>query len=331
MSVKKLLTKWIKGLLDVKRIKNNKCDEGVVPAPLPKTIPEDLINEYTMNGRMNLLYWFFDDRVLNNERLHITKKTYKRVFRQLQTGTFRYYEEEGTALLQALDNYPVKGKDVIIWGLAGCNCEAIAVWKGAKKVYVVEYNKPVCNHKRIEVLNHEEITQKAIMADFAISFSSFEHDGLGRYGDQLLPNGDLHAMQEAHKFLKNDGLLFLGVPLGKDCIVWNAHRIYGKNRLPLLLKGWQLIDVFDINTQISPEYPFDLNLGYFIQNVMVLKKIATDFPNDENLLGKNEKTGNRKVLFERINRVINNMKYNLNEPISDHFITVMPENEQFYY
>ena len=31
--------------------------------------------------------------------------------------------------------------------------------------------------------------------DFAFSFSSIEHNGLGRYGDALDPNGDLRDME----------------------------------------------------------------------------------------------------------------------------------------
>lgn len=31
--------------------------------------------------------------------------------------------------------------------------------------------------------------------DFAVSFSSIEHNGLGRYGDALDPNGDLRDVE----------------------------------------------------------------------------------------------------------------------------------------
>jgi len=36
----------------------------------------------------------------------------------------------------------------------------------------------------------------------------------------------------------------LAVPVGKDCLYWNAHRVYGHLRLPLLLNGWNTIDTF---------------------------------------------------------------------------------------
>jgi hypothetical protein len=314
-----VLIRYCKHLVEVSTKGSDRVSEVIEPRggrsplnvsypPPPNTIPENMVDQYTQNGKLKVLYYFFDDRVLDENRAHNTNEIYRKVFRRLDEGQFRYYESEGNALLLALGKYPVQGKSIIIWGLAGCNCEAVSVWSGADKVYVVDYNKPICDNDKIEVMNHDEITQKGIRADFAISYSSFEHDGLGRYGDPLSPNGDLRAMEEAHKFLKNDGVLFLGVPLGQDCIVWNAHRIYGKHRLPLLLKGWQLLDVFDVNEKTTAEYPFDLEAGKYIQNVLVLKRIEQDYPPDECFTVKSpqNKTGN---VFEKINNIIYEYKH----------------------
>lgn len=76
-----------------------------------------------------------------------------------------------------------------------------------------------------------------------VSISNFEHDGLGRYGDPIDPNGDLRAMREMQTLVKPDGFLILGVPVARDAVVWNAHRLYGRLRLPLLLQGWT-VDAF---------------------------------------------------------------------------------------
>lgn len=40
------------------------------------------------------------------------------------------------------------------------------------------------------------------LVDFAISYSSWEHDGLGRYGDPVDPWGDVKAMQRASCYVK---------------------------------------------------------------------------------------------------------------------------------
>jgi hypothetical protein len=138
----------------------------------------------------------------------------------------------------------------------------------------------------------------------AISYSSFEHDGLGRYGDPLNPDGDIRAMEEAHRFLEQNGILFLGVPLGQDCIVWNLHRIYGKNRLPRLLKGYKLIDVFDVN-DIDP---FSRPSGHGKQNTLVLQKIESDFPEDGYLCGIIPGDNTKFQAVDLLNR-INSMIY----------------------
>jgi hypothetical protein len=64
----------------------------------------------------------------------------------------------------------------------------------------------------------------------ALSISSFDHDGLGRYGDPLGPDNDLRAMRAARCLLRRQGVLLLTLPVGPDAVVWNLHRRYGALR-----------------------------------------------------------------------------------------------------
>jgi len=234
--------------------------------PPPSTIPEHLHNDFTMNNQIPVLYWYFDER--NDSKIHNSAEDYQKAFENLENRTFKYYDKDINSFYAAFEKYSLKGKSVLIWGLAGINCEAMAIWQGAEHVYVVDYNKPVCEHSKITVMNHEELVKSGIKTDVAISFSSFEHDGLGRYGDPLNPNGDLAAMQMAKEFLKDDGYMLFGVPQGKDCLVWNTHRIYGEIRLPLLLRGWKTEAVFE------QESPVGKPIGtHHVQPLMVLRKI----------------------------------------------------------
>jgi SAM-dependent methyltransferase len=222
-----------------------------------------------MNGKIPVFYHYFDESGNKNYLLqierkvsqitHNTIKTYNTAFKLLDKKDFKYYGEEANSFYDVLWKYPLSGKTVIVWGLLGCNCNIIALWNNAQKVIVVDYNKPQCDHEKIVVLSHEELKAQRFEADAAFSYSSFEHDGFGRYGNLIVPDGDLQAMQDAHRHLKKDGILFLGVPMGKDSLVWNDARIYGKLRLPLLLKDYQLLDVFDPYKTITPEYPFRQN------------------------------------------------------------------------
>lgn len=53
---------------------------------------------------------------------------------------------------------------------------------------------------------------------------TIEHIGLGRYGDPLDPNGDLKAIAELRR-VGSDHLLIV-VPVGRQRVVFNAHRVY---------------------------------------------------------------------------------------------------------
>ena len=50
--------------------------------------------------------------------------------------------------------------------------------------------------------------------DIALSISSFDHDGLGRYGDPIDAIADIRAMRLAQCLLKPQGLMFLTIPIG---------------------------------------------------------------------------------------------------------------------
>lgn len=49
-------------------------------------------------------------------------------------------------------------------------------------------------------------------------------------------------MASVGRYLSPHGLLYLAVPVGRDRVYWNAGRVYGHIRLPLLLKGWGLVE-----------------------------------------------------------------------------------------
>ena len=77
--------------------------------------------------------------------------------------------------------------------------------------------------------------------DVAVLCSVVEHIGLaGRYTQRDVPDGDLLAMAQVARILKPDGRLLLTVPVGKDLVFRPWHRIYGEERLPLLLAEFQV-------------------------------------------------------------------------------------------
>jgi len=120
--------------------------------------------------------------------------------------------------------------------------EATCLAHGATEVVTVEYNQ--LTYGNLRTVSGEDFdafyATEQNSFDVAISLSSFDHDGLGRYGDPLNPTGDFAAMSKMLSILKPGGRCFFSVPIGPDVIVGNLHRRYGRLRLPLLLATWRI-------------------------------------------------------------------------------------------
>lgn len=79
--------------------------------------------------------------------------------------------------------------------------------------------------------------------DLIINCSSIEHVGLpGRYGvTEEQANGDLEAMATLRNLLKPGKEMVLTIPVGRDRVFLPRHRVYGPERLPRLLAGWEVV------------------------------------------------------------------------------------------
>jgi Caenorhabditis protein of unknown function, DUF268 len=78
--------------------------------------------------------------------------------------------------------------------------------------------------------------------DLIINCSSIEHVGLaGRYGvTESRPDGDIEAMVILKNLVKPGKIMLLTIPVGRDRLFKPLHRVYGQDRLPKLLKGWEI-------------------------------------------------------------------------------------------
>jgi len=152
-------------------------------------------------------------------------------------------------LLESFEKYSITNKRVAVVGSETPWVEAILLNLN-NKVTTIEYNVPETTYENLECKDYFNFFQEnKTPFDAVISISSIEHSGLGRYGDPLDPEGDLKAMKVILNNLKPSGTLILSCPFGKDALVWNAHRIYGPVRLPLLIDGFTEIDWFGIPKQ----------------------------------------------------------------------------------
>jgi|SaaInlStandDraft_4_1057021.scaffolds.fasta_scaffold57260_2 SAM-dependent methyltransferase len=78
--------------------------------------------------------------------------------------------------------------------------------------------------------------------DSIILASTIEHVGLsGRYNSPEDKDGDLKTMQKIKDLLIEGGEVILTIPVGQDMVFKPFHRIYGKERLPVLLEGFEVV------------------------------------------------------------------------------------------
>lgn len=80
--------------------------------------------------------------------------------------------------------------------------------------------------------------------DLIINVSAIEHVGIsGRYDVVAAnPDGDLEAMAALKRVLRPGKLMLLTIPIGQDRTFQPLHRVYGPERLPRLLAGWEILE-----------------------------------------------------------------------------------------
>ena len=80
--------------------------------------------------------------------------------------------------------------------------------------------------------------------DSISALHSIEHFGLGRYGDPIDYYGHLKAIENIYSMLQAGGVFYFAVPIGRQRIEFNAHRVFSVNYLLDLLDPMFKIDSF---------------------------------------------------------------------------------------
>ena len=84
--------------------------------------------------------------------------------------------------------------------------------------------------------------------DSISSLHAIEHFGLGRYGDPIDYFGHLKAIKNITSILKKGGVFYFSVPIGKQRIEFNAHRVFSvKYLLGLFEEDYSLVSFSYVN------------------------------------------------------------------------------------
>ncbi len=159
--------------------------------------------------------------------------------------------------------------------------ESILLAQGIKQVTTIEYDKTECEHPDLKTISRlfDDLPASESF-DLVCSFSSIEHSGLGRYGDEIDPYGDLKAMKEINQWLAPGGIALIGVPVSDQNLLNSfGNKFYSRKFLEeKLFKGFKIL-----NSIPYPIHAEQVNYeGFDWQNqpLFILKKPSNDRPKE---------------------------------------------------
>ena len=268
--------------------------------PPPKIIPNEITSNFTIDGLIPVVNFFVDDSnkgygthysYSESETIAYVEAA-KRIFLSVSKLSFQSCSVahndpnnlktcvkllKSKGLYAAIQKYSndFSCQKSVVFGSSEPWVEAIALTVGCESVTTLEYNNLTYLESDMRIVTfskHEfdEFYSKTFnVYDLAFSISSFDHDGLGRYGDPIDPYADIKAMNKSYQVLKPGGILFLSLPVGPDLLVFNTLRRYGSIRLPMMLEVFDVIDVIGWNAELL-HVQYDWKQAY--EPVFVLRK-----------------------------------------------------------
>jgi len=126
----------------------------------------------------------------------------------------------------------------------GSSVMMISVLSAMVKTVFVDYRPLIADLSGMNSVG-ANITQLPFQSDSLSSLSCqhvIEHIGLGRYGDPIDPDGSINAAKELERVLKPGGKLYLSLPVGRERICFNAHRVHAPNSVVEFFSHMKLID-----------------------------------------------------------------------------------------
>eukprot|EP01125_Pyxidicula_operculata_P001347 TRINITY_DN11241_c0_g1_i1.p2 TRINITY_DN11241_c0_g1~~TRINITY_DN11241_c0_g1_i1.p2 ORF type:complete len:367 (+),score=61.06 TRINITY_DN11241_c0_g1_i1:1226-2326(+) len=265
-----------------------------------KKLPENVQNDILMDGKMAFTDFYCSDAetgrhipTYRRDELDKNIEASREGIEQIEKGNklssdlvsrirSGWYPCLVTNVLKAIKKYPLVDKDVLIMNPVNPWTEGILLAHGVGSITVSDDRNSVdlTGHKKIKFIHHNNLsgTFDAIfkMDDHG---NAFNHVGLGRYGDLVNPNADIQKIDTYKHFLKEDGIMFFTTPVGPDRIEYNAHRIYGPVRLPMLLASYDVVEqfpCFDKYPTLEEAYVAEFKSKWENQWLFLVKRKADD-------------------------------------------------------
>jgi hypothetical protein len=107
------------------------------------------------------------------------------------------------------------------------------------------------------------------------SLHAIEHFGLGRYGDPIDPEGHRRAIDELQRVAAPGGTIYFSVPVGRQRLEFNAHRVFDPRSIIGLFGGCELLEfsvVTDGNILVERADPADYTGSEYACGLYLFRK-----------------------------------------------------------
>ncbi|MDR2408554.1 MAG: DUF268 domain-containing protein [Bacteroidales bacterium] len=104
------------------------------------------------------------------------------------------------------------------------------------------------------------------VCDSISSLHAIEHFGLGRYSDPVDSIGHIKAIENIYLMLKSKGRFYISLPIGRQRIEFNAHRVFSLSYLLALFENKFQLDRFSyVNDK-----------GFLLKNITLTKELINN-------------------------------------------------------
>ena len=219
-------------------------------------IPGELRDRFSMNDRVEIVDGFVDSTLSAECRELIADEHVQGFLFHNLHGLPPGARDRATAILAGyspshhpeakkafersqplLSDVEVNGKRLAVVEERDLFLESICVALGAETTAV--RLQPVENSSRL--LKAEQLAEWLASDDrydLIICRWLIESWGLGRHNEPIDPDGDLTLLARIRAKLDPGGRLIMTPPLGRDRLIFNAMRVYGAHRWPILMAGF---------------------------------------------------------------------------------------------
>lgn len=153
-----------------------------------------------------------------------------------------YFHQDLLVARKIFINNPVKHVDIgsrvdgfVAHVASFRNVEVFDVREINNKVTGIEFRKADLSSPDFNLINY---------CDSVSSLHAIEHFGLGRYGDTVDYYGYFKGLEHIYKMLIKGGKFYLSVPIGKQRIEFDAHRVFSIGYLLELFKDKYFLTSF---------------------------------------------------------------------------------------